>query len=345
MQSLLNNLEKNNKWISYEDFVIKANEIINTKEFKEFPRLKNRFYIEVLAFYALNNWNNMPMHTHALIISRYPIFINKLAYNKTIDEYNKLKKDLINEFNQLSLPICPLFMNQVTEFSNTITKYQYFAFFRDNDSIVNTAMTLEQCKEIANKDNKGLICIYITYNLSNELLDSIVVYNQLKKTNKLVDESGINKSKLIADIDPKISDKEYEIIIDKNECYICLDYGLSGYYSISNKSINKKSILENRIIGCCSNDFILENIKIQFLHDFNIKQLPSNNIQDEIKRIGDLINETWDDDKNKFIENIQYLKNQDYPLYLYLYWIKKDESIHNRYQAYLYALKWISSSN
>ena len=343
MQFILDELESVNKWINYEDASIKFKEIINTKEFKQFPRLKNRYYIEALSFYALNNWDTMPIHAQALVISRYPIFINKLAYGKTLKEYNDLKKKMVNEFNSLSLPICPLLMNQANELKNTITKYQYFAFFRNEHSVVNTAMSLEQCKELANNDNKGLICIYLTYNISEDLLASIVVYNQSRKTNKLVDESVINKAKLIADIEPKISDKEYDIIIDKDECYICLDYGLSGYYSISNISINKNYILENRVLCCCSNDFILENMKMLFLHDFNIKQLPNKNIQDEIKQMGDLISEAWDDDKNKFIENIQYLKTKDYPLYLYLYWIKKDDSIHNRYQAYLYAQKWISS--
>ena len=63
-----------------------------------------------------------------------------------------------------------------------------------------------------------------------------------------------------------------------------------------------------------------------------------------MKRIGDIISNCWDDDKNKFIENIQYLKEKDYPLYLYLYWIKNDDSIHNRYQAYLYGQQWIQST-
>ena len=36
------------------------------------------------------------------------------------------------------------------------------------------------------------------------------------------------------------------------------------------------------------------------------------------------------------------IKESDYPLYLYLYWIKNDDSIHNRYQAFNYALNWIS---
>ena len=344
MQVILNELEQVNKWSSYEDVAIRLKEIINTKEFKEFPRLRNRFYIEALAFYALNNWQDMPLHAQALVISRYPIFINKLAYKKTLKEYNELKQKIITEFNSLSLPICPILLNQCSELKNTITRYQYFAFFRDVDSHVNTAMTLEQCKEIANRNNKGLICIYLTYEISEDLLASIVVYNQSRKTNKLVDESVISKSKLIADIEPKIADREYDILIDREDCYICLDYGLSGFYSICDKAIEKKLILEHRVISCCSNDYILENMKVLFIHDYNVKELPTSTIQDEMKKIGDLISETWDDDKNKFIENIQFLKTKDYALYLYLYWIKKDDSIHTRYHAYLHAMKWISSS-
>ena len=140
-----------------------------------------------------------------------------------------------------------------------------------------------------------------------------------------------------------ISDKEYDIIIDKENCFICLDYGMCGYYTISEISIPKEYVVENRALCCCSNDFILENMKLSFLHDFNIRRPVQNRIQEEQKKIGDLISSLWDDDKNKFIENIQYLKQEDYPLYLYLYWIKKDDAIHNKYQAYMYAMNWIQT--
>lgn len=341
MNDIIKELEGIEKWDSYESILPKLKDIINTKEFNEFPRNRNRFYIEALSFYALSNWNNMPRHAQAYVLSRYPIFINKLAYGKTTKEYNEAKKQMFDEFNTLGLPQCPLFINQCNEFKSTIAKNQYFSFFRNSNGHVNTAMTLEQCKDMAVKNNKGLICIYLTYNLSEDLLASIVVYNQAIKTQKLVDNTVIDKAKLISNTNPKISKTEYEIIIDNEDCYICLDYGLVDLYTITDTIVPKKFIIENRVFSICPNDFILENMKILFMNDFNRKSLVTDKIQTEEKRLGDLITKVWNDDKNIFMKNIAYLKDIDYPLYLYLSWIKREDSIHNQYQAYLYTMKWI----
>lgn len=345
MEKILKELEDINVWKSYDDIIPFLRRIIDTEEFKKFPKLKNNYFIEALSLYGLEKWDSLPIHSKALIISRYPIFINKLAFGKTLEEYNQDKTKIFNELSAMGLPICPIFQLQSEEIKNTIAKWQYLSFFRNSsDSNPQTALSLDRCKEIANAAGKGLIVIFLTFNLSEDLLSSIVVYNQVSRTNKLVDSSVINRTKLIAETNPKVSEKEFEILIDREECFVCLDYGLCGLYSISHHSIPKKFILENRALSCCPNDFILENMKISFLHDFNSKGLVVNGFQDELKKVGDIISETWDDDKNKFVENIQYLKTENYPLYLYLYWIKNDESIHTRYQAFVYAQEWVQSS-
>lgn len=340
METVINEISNISSWKSYEEFIPKLREIIATDDFKAFPKLRNEYYIEALAYYGLENWNHMPLHAKALIISRYPIFINKVALGKTIEEYNKEKSEISDSMSSMGLPICPVLDIPVKELSNTIPKWQYFTFF--SEGTAETALSLEECKEIANNDNKGLIRFFLTYNLSEELFPSIVVYNQTSRVNRLVDSSTINRSKLIRETEPKKSDKEFDIVIDKDDCYVCLDYGLVGAFTICKYVVHKKDVLENRCLYCCSNDFIMENIKLSFMNDYNKRIVnTSKTIQDELKYVGDLINERWDDDKNRFVENIQDLKQNDYPLYLYLYWIKNDDTIHNKYQAFNYAQRWV----
>ena len=95
MDAILRKLEEISHWNDYEEVVPYLKDIINTEDFKSFPKLKNQYYIEALSYYALGNWEKLPSHAKALIFSRYPIFINKLAYGKTIEEYNKAKSEYI----------------------------------------------------------------------------------------------------------------------------------------------------------------------------------------------------------------------------------------------------------
>lgn len=341
MKALLEDMGKITKWDSYEDAIPMFEKIIATDEFKEFPKMKDIFYVEALAYFSLNHWDDLPIHCQALVLSLYPIFINKVAYGKTIEEYNEKKKELKQVFDDLNLPQIPLFENECTKLT-PVANRQYFSFLRNGQC--KTAMTLDDCRKLADLQGKGLIQFNLTFELDDDLLPSIVVYNRLKNDKqRLVSESTINSLKLVKETDPQKSDKEYEILIDKDDCLICLDYGNVGFFTISNFSVPKKFILENRCIGVCTNEFILEHLKIEFMHSHNNRPaLFEKTIQDEINEISKLINRLWDDDKNKFIKNLEEIKESDYPLYLYLYWIKNDDSIHNRYQAFNYALNWIS---
>ena len=370
MDVILESLEKITSWYDYNDIVPYLNKIIETDEFKAFPDLKNQYYVEALSLYALHHWNDLPIHCQTLVLARYPFFINMVAYGKTIEEYNDYKQKLLQMTAKMNLPVNPVLKTECKEFENLLPNRAYFAFMSDYESY--TAMTLDECKTIANYNKCGLVKFNLTYNLKDDLLSSMIIYNRLKRGNRLVDSSSIDKLRLIKKTDPKVATKEYEVIISpKNvqggsnehlqdstktfpkvsgdgDTLICLDYGDVGYFTICLYRVPMKFIEENRCLYRCSNDFILKNIKIDFIHTFNRKGLSNSlGMQNEIKNITVLINDKWpdNDDKDKFIENIQDMKRTDFPFYLYLTWIKNDPTIHTRFQALTYALAWLSDES
>lgn len=340
MDTYLKQLEQHGQWDTYDEAVEIFKQMYQTAEFKAFPKNRNVFYIDALAFYSLDKWDLLPIHCKAFVISRYPIFLNMEAYGKTMSEYNESKAELKQALRDNELPALSILDKQVFELDNPIANRGYFSFFANN--ACETGITLDDCKRIAHKMNCGLIVFYLTYNLSEEFYDSVVVYNKLRFGGKLVVENSLEASQLIRHIEPKQSDKEYDVVLDKNNCLLCLDYGNSGYYTICKHAVPKSFVTENRCFNYIPQDTLLDHIKLKFLHDHNERVDMVYDIkQQERNRVGNIINTAYDDDKDKFIQNIQYLKKEDYPLYLYLYWIKFMDSIHTKDQAYTYAMEWI----
>ena len=340
MEQFLKQLEQHGQWNSYEQAVEIFRQMYETTEFNEFPRNRNVFYIDALAFYSLDNWDKLPIHCKAFVINRYPIFLNMEAYGKTLNEYNEFKSELKQAFRDNNIPPLAILDKTIYELDNPFSNRGYFAFFANNECL--TGISLNVCKNIANESGNGLIEFHLTYKLNEEFYNSIIVYNKLGVTSKLVDEKSLKTSQLIREIEPKPSDKEYDIVIDKDKCLICLDYGGSGLYSICKKAVPKSFVLENRCMNYVPSDTLLDHIKLKFLHDHNDRiDMVYDIKQQERNRIGNIINNNYDDNKDKFIENIQFLKTEDYPLYLYLYWIKFMDSVHTKDQAYAYAMEWI----